>query len=498
MKKLLCVLLCMAVLAASGMIAAAEEAGGSDEVITIAIDTEPEHLSLSQSIDYVVVWCAKNINDFLIEYDQNMELQLSMAKKLEKVDGTTYEFEIYPGIKFHNGREVTAEDVKFSLEFIIDPDSASGSSSYFTCLDYVEVTGDYTGIIHLKEPYYSFLNKLTMVPIIPQEAAADLKTNPVGCGPYKFKEWNKDQNIQLVRFEDYWKEGYPKNAGITFEIMKEYTTIHNAFIAGEVDCILWSDFADVAMWENMDGVYAQDNSLFDSFIVVYNTEVEPLNDPRVRKAIALAIDKQQMIDMTSFGYGDVLDEPVYPGTYYYNEEASYTRNIDEAKKLLEEAGYPDGFSCSLVVPTTVQEGGCGDLMQAQMKEIGIDVSLEKMEVGVFIDRVWGRKDFEITITGDGSDGDPESWMSRWFKTGADNNLGGYSNPELDEMISKANTADTEEERKEYYDKAFAIINEDMPITFLFGGHLCTALQENVHDLVMYTNWWTDFYMMTKD
>ena len=137
-------------------------------------------------------------------------------------------------------------------------------------------------------------------------------------------------------------------------------------------------------------------------------------------------------------------------------------------------------------------------MQAQLKEIGIDAALEKVEVGVFIDRVWGRKDFDITITGDGSDGDPESWMSRWFKTGADNNLGGYSNPELDELIANANKADTPEERKGYYDKAFELINQDMPITFLFGGHLCSALQSNVHNLVMYTNWWTDFYMMYKD
>ncbi|MDO4939828.1 MAG: ABC transporter substrate-binding protein, partial [Lachnospiraceae bacterium] len=117
-----------------------------DAIITFGIDTEPEHLSLAQSIDYVVVWCAKDINDFLVKYDKNMELQLSMAKKLDKIDTTTYEFEIYPGIKFHNGREVKADDVKFSLEYIIDPESASGQSSYFTALDNVEVTGDYTGV----------------------------------------------------------------------------------------------------------------------------------------------------------------------------------------------------------------------------------------------------------------------------------------------------------------------------------------------------------------
>lgn len=469
-----------------------------DAIITFGIDTEPEHLSLAQSIDYVVVWCAKDINDFLVKYDKNMELQLSMAKKLDKIDTTTYEFEINPGIKFHNGREVKADDVKFSLEYIIDPESASGQSSYFTALDNVEVTGDYTGIIHLKEPYFSILNKLAAAPIIPKECADDLKTNPVGCGPYKFKEWNKDQDIQLVRFDDYWnKDCAAQNGGITFKIMKEYTTIHNAFVAGEIDAIMWSDFADVAMWDSMDGVYAQDNKLYDSFIAVYNTNCEPLADARVRRAIGLALDKQQMIDMTSFGFGEILDEPCYPGTFYYNDAASYSRNIDEAKALLAEAGYADGFTCTLLVPTTVQEGGCGDLMQAQLKELGIDAQLEKVEVGVFIDRVWGRKDFDICVTGDGSDGDPDNWLSRWIKTGADNNLGSYSNSELDELIAAGGRADTKEERKAHYDKAFEIINEEMPLTYLFGGHLATALHDNIQGFIMYTNWWADYYEMTK-
>ncbi|NLB90436.1 MAG: hypothetical protein GX786_04365, partial [Clostridiales bacterium] len=431
-----------------------ETKGNADDFITVALDTEPTHLALSLSADYITVWVAKNINDFLVEYDSDMELQLSMAKELKRIDDVTYEFEIYPDILFHNGREVKADDVKFSLDYILDPASGSSTASYFTSLESVEVTGDYTGVFHLIEPYFSFINKLTMVPIIPSENVDALKTAPVGCGPFKFKAWNKDQDIQIVKFDNYWKKDFPKCDGITFKIFNEYNTIHNSFLAGELDILMWSSFVDISTWDKTEGVHSQANELFDAFILVYNTEIEPFNDARVRRAIALALDKQEIIDLSSQGYGDVLDQPVYPGTYYYNEEASYTQNIDEAKALLAEAGYPDGFTCELLVPNTVQEGAVGDIMHAQLKAIGITCELEKMDVGVFIDAVWGKKNFEMCVTGDGSDGDPDTWLSRWFKSDAENNLGNYFNQELDNLIAEGASAATVEARKTAYDRAF--------------------------------------------
>ena len=464
----------------------------TDDIITVSLDAEPAHLALSLSTDCYTVWAAKNINDFLIQYNSDMELELSMAKTLDRVDDTTYSFEIYSGIKFHNGREVKAEDVKFSLEYIIDPNSGSSTASYFTSLDHVEVTGDYTGLIHLKEPYASFLNKLIMVPIIPSETIDTITTSPIGCGPFKFQAWNKDQDIQLVRYDDYWKKDSPKCSGITFKIIKEYNTIHNSFLAGELDILLWSSFIDVATWDATDGVHSQANDLYDSFLLVYNTQVKPFDNTKVRRAIALALNKQELIDLSSQGYGKVLDEPVYPGTYYYNEAASYSQDIDAAKALMAEAGYPDGFTCKLLVPNTVQEGACGDIIQSQLKKIGIECELEKMEVGAFIDAVWGKKNFELCVTGDGSDGDPDTWLSRWFKTDADNNLGTYSNPDLDALIAEGASATTKEKRKVAYDKAFALINEEQPITFLFGGYLYSALKDDIDGFRMYANWWADF------
>lgn len=490
--------------AADGAAAPAEPAAEAaapveptDDVITVAIDTEPAHLALSISADYITVWCTKNINDYLVQYNPKMELVNSLAKRLEMIDGTTYEFELQPGVLFHNGREVKAEDVKYSLDYIVDPNTGSSTASYFTTLDRVEVTGDYTGTIYLTEPYAPFISRLTMVPIIPKECEATIKTAPVGCGPFKFQAWNKDQDLQLVRFDDYWREGYPKAAGVTIKFIKEYNTIHNAFLAGEVDVLLWSSFTDIAVWDGAEGVHAQATDLYDAFVLVYNTDVKPFDDPRVRKAIALALNKQELIDLTSQGYGKVLDQPVYPDTYFYNQDAAYTQDIEAAKALLAEAGFPDGFKCSLKVPNTVQEGGCGDVIQNQLKAIGIECELEKMEVSVFIDAVWGKKSFEMCVTGDGSEGEPDTWLSRWIKTGAGNNVGNYSNAEMDKLIAEGTAATTDEARKAIYDKLFLMMRDEQPITYLFGGYLYSGVRDGVEGLQGYANWWFDFDGMYK-
>ncbi|MDD4495525.1 MAG: ABC transporter substrate-binding protein, partial [Eubacteriales bacterium] len=411
-----------------------------------------------------------------------------MCKTITQTDDLTFEFEIYDGIKFHNGRKVTAEDVKFSLEYVVDADAASALAVYFECLDNVEVTGELTGKIHLNKVYAPFLNKLTRVPIIPSESVGTLKTAPVGCGPFKFVKWNKDQSIEYEKFDDYWREGYPKMDGLVFKIMKEYNTIYSSFMAKELDILFWAAAKDAKQLEDTSGVYVHEQELADAFVVICNTLVKPFDDPRVRKAVALALDKQQCIDLSQEGYGVELDLPIYPGTYYYDEAAEYDRNIEEAKRLLAEAGYPNGFDCVLRAPITPVEGLLGDVIQAQLKEIGINAQLEEIEVSVFLDTVFVRKDFEITVCGDGGDGEPDTWISRYCKTGADNNFGGYSNPELDVLIEQSTATNDKDERKEIYKQIFAILKEEQPVTFLFGGVIHSAIKDELDGFEGRQNW----------
>jgi len=461
---------------------------GDKDILTISLDGEPLHLDESLSMDYLMIWATTPINDYLVVFDKDLNVHNSLAEVCEQVDDTTFRFKIHEGVMFHNGREVKAEDVKFSIERVADPDSGSELYTFFERIDSVEVTGDYEGLIHLSSPYAPLLGKLTRIPIIPEEAAATNKTNPVGCGPFKFVEWKKDQSIELVKNEDYWREGYPKMDGISFRIIKDYNTIRSAFLAGELDILQWANNIDVDMLEATDGVYLYDNSLSDAFWVICNGDFEPFNDPLVRKAVALALDKYDLLDKGNQGFGTKLDTVVYPTSFFYDESLAYDQDIEEAKRLLEEAGYPDGFDCTLSIPITPVEGVMGTVIADQLTKIGIRTKPLEIEVSVFIDTVWGRNDYEIQVAGDAGDGDPDTWLSNYCKTGGGSNFGNYSNPELDKMIDEGVSVYDPAARREIYLEALQIVKEEQPLTFLFGGNLMTALHDDIQGFEGFPTW----------
>ena len=475
-------------LGACGNKGGGSKSGAGKDILTISLDGEPLHLDESLTMDYLAIWACTPINDYLVVFDGNLNVQKSLAEVCEQVDDLTFKFKIHEGVKFHNGREVKAEDVKYSIERVADPNVGSELLTYFECIDNVEVTGGYEGLIHLKNPYAPLMGKLTRIPIIPKEAADTNKTKPVGCGPFKFVEWKKDQSIELVKNEDYWREGYPKMDGISFRIIKEYNSIRSAFLAGDLDVLMWANNVDVSLLESTPGVYLHDQDLADAFYVICNGDRKPFDDPRVRKAVALALDKYELLDKGNQGYGVKLDTAIYPTSYYYDDSLAYDQNVEEAKRLLAEAGYPDGFDCKLSIPITPVEGVMGEVIADQLTKVGIRTQPVEIEVSVFMDTVWGRRDYDIQVAGDAGDGDPDSWLSRFCKTSSGNNFGDYSNPKLDELIEKGASVYDDAKRKEIYLEALTITKEEQPITFLFGGNLMTALHDDIQGFTGCPTW----------
>ena len=161
LRRLIAVLLMVVCISLVAGCKSNDDQKGGKDILTVSLDGEPLHLAESLTTDYLTVWAATPVNDYLVKFDDNLEVIPAMCKSIEQTDDLTFEFEIYDGIKFHNGRKVTAEDVKFSLEYVVDKNAASALAVYFECLDNVEVTGELTGKIHLKKVYAPFLNKLT-------------------------------------------------------------------------------------------------------------------------------------------------------------------------------------------------------------------------------------------------------------------------------------------------------------------------------------------------
>ncbi len=482
-RKLSVLLVVLLITALTGNMLGCSKGKSNSGIVTISLEGEPIHLDEGITTATTTWWVAAAINDYLLVFDEEMNIQKSLLDDYSMTDELTFKFTLRKGVKFHNGREVKASDVKFSLERQLDSAVASAYADAFSCIDSIEVVDDYNGIIYLKEPYAPFLTKLTKIPIIPEECADTLKTAPVGCGPFKFVSWEHDQKITLEAFADYWKEGYPKSSGLVFKILPEYNSQLASFMASETDIMLWLNNSDIEKVSAVSGVTVRKQPILDAYYLLLNCTAEPFDDPLVRKAISLAVDREACVKSALSGYGDVVYSPVNCASYYYDDSLAYDRDIATAKSLLAKAGFSSGFTCKLVTPQTTVEGPLGDLIQSQLAEIGITVEVEKLEVNTFLDRTFGNKDFEMMVCGDSGDGDPETFAYNYLYSQSETNLGSYENAEFDELIQEGRATYDAKLRKDIYLEAFTLLKDDSPMTFIMGGVIYSALQSGVEGLV---------------
>ncbi len=487
-KRATTLLLCLlvaAIMAVGTVGCAKKEAAKDEDVIVMSLESDPMHLDESLTFNSLTIWSAGPINDYLVVFDEDMNIQKSLLEDYNMSDELSFHFTLRKGVKFHNGREVNAKDVKYSIERQLDPEVASEFAEIFKCVESVEVIDEYSGIIHLNAPFAPFLAKLTRIAIIPEEAAATMKTAPVGCGPYKFKEWKHDQYIELERFDDYWKEGYPKADRLIFKILPEYNSQRAALLSGEIDILLWLNNNDIAEMEKRDDVKVHELNSQDAYYLLVNCEVEPFNNPLVRKAISLSVDKEACLNTTLAGYADVLYAPLPNDSYFFDDSLKYDRDIEKAKALLAEAGYADGFTCKLITPQTTVEGPMGDLIQAQLAEVGITVEVEKLDSNIFLDRTFGKKEFEMMICGDAGDGDPETFAYNYLYSQSPTNLSGYNNEKFDQLMVEGRATYDRELRRGIYLEAYQLLMEDSPMTFIEGGKIFQGMRSDVEGFTGY-------------
>lgn len=487
---------------AAGLLAGCggEKAAAKEEpknIITVSIDSDPEHLDESVSLSTTAWWASCPVNDYLLVFDDQMNLVNELAEEYSMKDELSFYFKLRKGVKFHNGREVQAKDVAYSLERHLDPALGSALADSLACIESIELLDDYSGIVHLSEPYAPFLSKLPKVAIVPEECADTLKTAPVGCGPFKFVSWEHDQKVTYEKFADYWQAGLPKADGIVFKVLPEYNSQHSALLTGETDILLWADNSDVSELEKDENVYIHEQPVLDAYYLAANCTAAPFDNVLVRQAISLAVDRDACIKAALDGKAAPIYAPVPNSSYYYDESLKSEKNIEEAKKLLAEAGYADGFTVSLVAPATAVEGQLCDLIQAQLKEIGITAESEKQDVATFLDNVFSKKEFELAICGDSGDADPETLAFNYLYTDAGANICSYSNAEFDKLMNEGRTTYDKELRKKAYTDAFMIAKEDAPMTWIAGGYLYSAVRKDVEGLVGYPTQKFSFTNVTR-
>jgi len=387
-------------LAISASLLASQALAKSD--ITIAMQLEPPHLdptsAAAQAIDSVVY---TNIFEGLTRFMGDGSVVPGLAESWEiSDDGLVYTFKLHDGVTFHDGTTMDAEDVKFSLDRAMAEDSANAQKALFAGIESVEVVDPLTVKVTLKEPNGNFLFNLAWgdAVIVAPESIDTITTNPVGTGAYNLGNWVQGDSITLNRNPDYWGEA-PALETATFKFISDPTAAFAAMMAEDIDA-----FDNFPAPENLPQFEADPRfqvligSTEGETILSTNNKQPPFDDIRVRQALAHAIDRQAIVDGAMFGYGTPIGTHFAPhNPAYVDLTGNSVYDPDKARELLAEAGFADGFETTLHLPPPVYARRGGEIIAAQLADVGITAEIINVEWAQWLESVFKGKDFGLTI-----------------------------------------------------------------------------------------------------
>ncbi len=420
----------------------------------------------------------ENVYDTVVRFDSKGKIISALAQSWKaSADGLTWTFTLRPGVTFHNGRALEAADVVYSINRIKDPAIKSPRADDFSIVTAITAPDKSTVVFKLKEPFAPLLAKLgqSLNVIIPKEAAASIGSKPVGTGPFMFVEYIPNTRMVLKRNPNYWDKDAKGNQlpyldGITFSYLPDATARTTALRAGSVDWIEYVSASDVKTvkadpkLEVVGGLSANYRCLF------LNLKEKPLDDVRVRQAIAYAINPQEVVDVALFGTGGVVAKgtTIPAGNFYAYDKSPYgTPNIEKSKQLLKDAGFPNGFTLELKVTSTYDFLRTpAEVIQAQLAKVGIKVNITALEWSVYLPDFVGKK-YVSTIIGSSGLSDPDDYLFDPFSTKSNSNFSNFSDATIDKWLDDARTTSDQDERKALYDKVQARILELVPMVFLF-------------------------------
>jgi len=464
----------------------------SGGTLTVTLSAEPPGLdpttSPAATIKRVVHY---NLFEGLLKVDRNGKVVPMLAKSYTaSKDGKEYTFALHPGIKFHDGKACTAEDVKFSLERILDPKTAAPYRMYYEGIESVQVVDPLNVKIKLKKYDSMFLFNIARgdAVIVPRQAVDKLKSQPIGTGPFKLAEWKRGDSIVMVKNADYHLNGVPYLDKVVFTFIPDPSSQLAALKAGDVDVIAY-DMApeNVAALEKGARFKVLKGHTTTDVIMAMNHSKKPFSDAKVRQAITLAIDRKAVIQGAMSGFGTPIGSHMDPTNPYYADLSGlYPCNPEKAKQLLAEAGYPKGFEAVLKLPEPYAYARrSGEVIADQLSKVGIKLTLEVIQMGQWVDRVFKNADYDLTVMGHAEPFDIEIY-------GKANYYFRYSNPKFQEMLKKAEEEINEQTRKKIYADIQKLIADDFVNVFLFINPALPAMKKEV------MNWWKDYPTIAVD
>lgn len=437
----------------------------------------------------------QNVYSGLVRAGTDIQPRPDLATSWEFTSPTQLEFTLREGVKFHNGREFTSADAKYSLQRILDPNVPAGYASTIASIDSIETPSKYKLVLKLKRPDAAIVTNLSLpaMAMVAEEAVkpmpVGLKDGMMGTGPYMFKEQIKGQRLVLVKNPNYYDKSVPLLDELHFIPLKDQTARTNALRAGQVDYIEPVPPKDVNALKRDRRINVTGGPNISFVNISLNVSKKPLDDVRVRQAMAYAIDRKEMVEKGFDGFAQPLwGPPLIPPYWAGNDEKYYNLNRDLARKLLANAGYPDGVDIVLRIGTTSYHAAFAAVVQSELKKVGIRVEIKASDSAT-AQRDWRSGNFQMyPIRWWGSDFvDPDGALSPLFTCKGSYNNSRFCDPEFDKLLAKGVVATTIAERKEAYRVAMKRLAEQQPWVFLVAFDRFQAMRDYVKGYTAFPN-----------
>jgi ABC-type transport system substrate-binding protein len=439
------------------------------------------------------------VYESLVTLDSKSEVKPFLAESWKIAqDGKEYTFNLRRGVKFHNGEEMTAEDIKWAVEYAQDPQHGATAKPYLDEVQSVRAVDRYTVRFVLKRPAIAFLTSLSDIGVLfalPKNSIpagqAKVQAMPPGTGPFAFKEWRAGSHATFERAKDYWQKGFPYVDRVVLKPVSDASARLAGLRAGDLHIITrvpsqW--VAKIQRGETADvtpapAKYAGMRELY------LNTVRPPFNNVKARQAVVYALDKQKILEGAFWGQGEVAEERFYKGSPWNFGLPERKRDLAKAKALLKEAGYKG----EKVVFVSRQGQDEVAFIVPQLQEAGFNVAVETLEAGTYRTRT-RTGDFDMSPGGGDNSPDPSAVTVEFAcdeesvkLKNRDNNRTGYCNKQLDEMVAQADGTLDKNKRKELYRKIFTTLYEEVPEVFLAFEHRYFGVHATVRGFVTDSN-----------
>jgi peptide/nickel transport system substrate-binding protein len=436
--------------------------------MSVGVQGDPTELDPARTNLAAATLIVDLVYEGLVHEGPELLPQPAVAERWEiSDDGLTYTFHLRPGVTFHHGKELTGDDVVFSIERVMDPETASPWLPYTDGIASIDAPDEATVVFTLAAPDAAFLAGLTLkgLVIVPRDIAeqdGELSQRMVGSGPFRFVEYVPNTQVTLERNESYRDEGKPYLEGVNVLIVPDDTSRTTALVSDTVQLIEQVPHRDIELLEGTDGVELIGGVTTNLRWLVFNLRREPFDRLEVRQAIARGIVRQPIIDAAVFGYGEPL-VGMYPDTFWFGYEGDIPEHDPEgAASALAELGLSDDFRPGLL--TWSQYGFLSStsvVVQEQLNQMGIESEIESEENATYVERFYSY-DFDIAVMGAAGYVDPNDFLQQSFSSEAVNNTSGYANPEIDELLAAGLATTDQEERAAIYQEIQQILIEDAP------------------------------------